>query len=94
MTYIGGMHYAYWPLNGSRPAATQLPGACPSGLAAYLLSSYLREACYAQQHQPYFHKHFKDLKQFRTLENDTFGILDCDWATVRDVNWTKTIFPV
>ena len=92
MAYIGGMHYAYWPLNGCRPAATQLPGACPSGPAAYLMSSYLRESCYAQQHQPYFHKHFKGSIQFQTLENDTFGILHCDWATIRNENWTKSIF--
>lgn len=31
---------------------------------------------------------------FGTLKNDTYGILDCDWVTVRDVNWTKTIFPL
>jgi hypothetical protein len=31
---------------------------------------------------------------FDTLKNDTYGILECDWVTVRDVNWTKTIFPV
>lgn len=30
---------------------------------------------------------------FETLSNDTYGILDCDWLTVRNVNWTKTIFP-
>lgn len=93
MASIGNMHYAYWPLNGCRPAATQLRGACPSGFAAYLMSNYLRESCYAQQHQPSFHKHFKDSIQFQTLENDTYGILDCDWVTVRNVNWTKSIFP-
>ena len=92
MAFVGDMHYAYWPLNGCRPAATQLRGACPSGPAAYLMSSYLRESCSAQQHQPHFHKHFKGSSQFQMLENDTFGILDCDWATVRDVNWTNTIF--
>jgi len=56
------------------------------------MSSYLRESCSAQQHQPYFHKHFKGSRQFQMLENDTFGILDCDWATVRNVNWTNAIF--
>jgi hypothetical protein len=32
-------------------------------------------------------------QRFRTFMNDTYGILDCDWATIRNVNWTKTIFP-
>ena len=30
---------------------------------------------------------------FDKFINDTYGILDCDWVTVRNVNWTKTIFP-
>jgi hypothetical protein len=29
---------------------------------------------------------------FETLRNDTYGILDCDWATIRNASWTKTIF--
>jgi hypothetical protein len=32
-------------------------------------------------------------QRFETFKNDTYGILDCDWATIRNVNWTKTIFP-
>lgn len=32
-------------------------------------------------------------KHFETFRNDTYGILDCDWVTVRNVNWTKSIFP-
>lgn len=32
-------------------------------------------------------------KPFETFRNDTYGILDCDWVTVRNVNWTKTVFP-
>jgi hypothetical protein len=32
-------------------------------------------------------------QRFETFKNDTYGILDCDWVTVRNVNWTKTIFP-
>jgi hypothetical protein len=31
--------------------------------------------------------------RFETFRNDTYGILDCDWATVRNASWTKTIFP-
>ena len=31
---------------------------------------------------------------FASLRNDTYGVLDCDWATIRNVNWTRTIFPV
>jgi hypothetical protein len=30
---------------------------------------------------------------FASLRNDTYGLLDCDWATIRNVNWTRTIFP-
>jgi hypothetical protein len=56
------------------------------------MSNYLRESCHAQQHQPSFHKHFKGSRQFQTLENDTFGILDCDWTTIRNVHWTNSIF--
>jgi len=33
-------------------------------------------------------------KPFETFRNDTYGILDCDWVTVRNVNWTKTIFSI
>jgi len=32
-------------------------------------------------------------QRFETLRNDTFGLLDCDWVTIRDVNLTKRIFP-
>lgn len=32
--------------------------------------------------------------RFDTLQNDTYGILDCDWTTIRNVNWTRTIFPI
>jgi U3 small nucleolar RNA-associated protein 7 len=32
-------------------------------------------------------------KPFETFRNDTYGILDCDWETVRNRNWSKTIFP-
>jgi len=32
-------------------------------------------------------------QRFETFSNDTYGILDCDWVTVRNVNWTRTIFP-
>jgi len=32
-------------------------------------------------------------QRFETSKNDTYGILDCDWATVRNVTWTKDIFP-
>jgi hypothetical protein len=32
-------------------------------------------------------------KPFETFRNDTYGILDCDWVTVHNVNWTKTVFP-
>jgi hypothetical protein len=31
--------------------------------------------------------------RFGILFNETYGILDCDWATIRNVNWTKTVFP-
>jgi len=31
---------------------------------------------------------------FASFHNDTYGLLDCDWATIRNVNWTRTIFPV
>jgi hypothetical protein len=27
-----------------------------------------------------------------TISNDSYGILDCDWKTVRDWNWTRSIF--
>jgi hypothetical protein len=30
---------------------------------------------------------------FETLRNDTYGILDCDWETVRNWTWTRSIFP-
>ncbi len=30
---------------------------------------------------------------FETPANDTYGLFDCDWATVRDAAWTKTVFP-
>ena len=33
-------------------------------------------------------------RQFARFQNDTYGLLDCDWATVRNVNWTRTIFPL
>ncbi len=29
---------------------------------------------------------------FETFINDTYGILDYDWVTVRNANWTKTVF--
>lgn len=29
---------------------------------------------------------------FETQTTDTYGLLDCDWVTVRDANWTRTIF--
>jgi hypothetical protein len=32
-------------------------------------------------------------KPFETFRNDTYGMLDCDWETVRNRNWSKTIFP-
>lgn len=32
-------------------------------------------------------------QRFETSKNDTYGILDCDWVTVRNVTWTKGIFP-
>ena len=32
-------------------------------------------------------------QRFKAFRNDTYGILDCDWVTVRNVNWTKSIFP-
>jgi hypothetical protein len=32
-------------------------------------------------------------QRFDTFFNETYGILHCDWVTVRNVNWTKTIFP-
>jgi hypothetical protein len=31
-------------------------------------------------------------QRFETFRNDTYGILECDWVTVRDVNWTKALF--
>jgi hypothetical protein len=93
MAYIGGMHYAYWPLNGCRPAAVQDRAICPIGPAAIFFSSKFQEDCIYEQHQPSFQKHLTGSKHFETFENDTYGILDCDWATVRNVNWTKTVFP-
>ena len=94
MTYIGGMHYAYWPLNGCRSAPVREDQLfCPVGPAALFMSSKFNKDCIYQQHVPSFHKHWTNSKYFETFENDTFGILDCDWATVRDVNWTKSIFP-
>jgi hypothetical protein len=32
-------------------------------------------------------------KPFETFRNDTYGILDCDWETVRNWTWTRSIFP-
>jgi hypothetical protein len=32
-------------------------------------------------------------KPFETFRNDTYGILDCDWETVRNRTWTRSIFP-
>ena len=93
MKSIGGMHYAYWSLNGCRPASVQAPPMCPIGPAKLFFSRKFLEDCNYQQHQPSFQTHSKGSKHFETFENDTFGILDCDWVTVRDVNWTKSIFP-
>jgi hypothetical protein len=31
--------------------------------------------------------------RFDTFGNDTYGLLDCDWATIRDEAWTRTVFP-
>ena len=31
-------------------------------------------------------------QRFETEMTDTYGLLDCDWATVRDANWTHMIF--
>ena len=30
--------------------------------------------------------------RFNKLINDTYGILECDWTTVRNAKWTATIF--
>ena len=30
--------------------------------------------------------------RFNKLINDTYGILECDWTTVRNTNWTASIF--
>ena len=30
---------------------------------------------------------------FDKFVNDTYGILDCDWETVRNWTWTRSIFP-
>ena len=89
---IGGMHFAYWPLNGCRPASVQARPMCPVGPAALFFSRKFLEDCNYQQHQPSFLTNSKGSKRVETFENDTFGILDCDWATVRNVNWTKSIF--
>ena len=51
MTYIGDMHYSYWPLNGCSQS------------------------------------------EMLMNHSDGYGLLECDSATVRNVNWTKTIFP-
>jgi hypothetical protein len=32
-------------------------------------------------------------ERFETFSNDTYGILDCDWETVRNWTWTRSIFP-
>jgi len=32
-------------------------------------------------------------QRFKTLQNDTFGILECDWVTVRNASWTARVFP-
>jgi hypothetical protein len=32
-------------------------------------------------------------QRFETLSNDTYGILECDWETVRNWTWTRSIFP-
>jgi len=93
MAYIGGMHYAYWPLNGCRLADVQDRAMCPIGPAALFLSSESREGCRKEQHRPSFQKHMIGSNHFEKFENDTYGILDCDWATVRNMNWTKRIFP-
>jgi hypothetical protein len=31
-------------------------------------------------------------QRFETLSNDTYGILECDWETVRNWTWTRSIF--
>jgi hypothetical protein len=93
MAYIGGMHYAYWPLNGCKLADVQDRAICPTGPAAFFLSSESLEGCRKEQHRPSFRKHMIGSNHFEKFENDTYGILDCDWATVRNVNWTKSIFP-
>ena len=31
--------------------------------------------------------------RFDEFGNDTYGLLDCDWATIRDAAWTRTVFP-
>ena len=31
-------------------------------------------------------------QRFHKLINDTYGILECDWTTVRNAKWTATIF--
>ena len=33
-------------------------------------------------------------QRFGMLFNETFGLLDCDWTGIRNVNWTRTIFPI
>ena len=93
MTYIRDKHYSYWPLNGCRPAAVQYRGMCPTGPAASFFSKKFHADCNYQTHQHSFQKYSIGSKRFDTLENDTYGILDCDWVTVRNVNWTKSIFP-
>jgi hypothetical protein len=32
-------------------------------------------------------------QRFKTLQNDTYGILECNWVTVRNASWTATVFP-
>jgi hypothetical protein len=93
MKAISGMHYAYWPLNGCRPASIQVPPICPVGPVRLLFSRKFLEDCNYQQHQPSFLTNAKGSKHFQASENDIFGILDCDWVTVRNANWTKNIFP-
>jgi hypothetical protein len=93
LAYIRDMHYSYWPLNGCRSAAVQARPMCPIGPEKFFFSGKYREDCNYQQHQPSFLTHSKDSKHFEKFENDTFGLLNCDWVTVRNVNWTKSIFP-
>jgi len=31
-------------------------------------------------------------ERFGTFFNETYGILDCDWTTIRNVHWTNAIF--